>query len=78
MQKMVDQVEIHRKAASGEVMERIEAAVLLRDNFADLPDKEHAWKDLHRLTRDEHRNVLLGAVDALGSVFQHVPDKGEA
>ena len=78
VQKMVDQAEIHRKVMSGEVGERVEAVNLLRDNFADLPDKEEAWKDLTRLTKDENWNVPLYAADALGSVFPHVPDKEEA
>jgi HEAT repeat protein len=75
---MVDQAEIHRKVMSGEVGERAEAVNLLRDNFADLPDKEEAWKDLIRLTKDEDWNVPRYAADALGSAFLHVPAKEEA
>jgi HEAT repeat protein len=75
---MVDQAEIHRNAVSCEVEERKEAADQLRDNFTDLPDKEEAWKDLHRLTEDEDGDVRWGATFALGSAFQHVPDKKQA
>jgi HEAT repeat protein/predicted amidohydrolase len=76
--KMVDQAEIHRKARSDEVEERKDVVSLLRDNFADLPDKEEAWEDLHRLTGDDDDDVRWGAVEALGSVFQHIPDKEQA
>ena len=78
MQKMVDQAEIHRKAVSDEVEELREATGLLRGNFADLPDKEQAWDDLHRLAGDEDSGVRLGAAGALGTAFPHVPDKEEA
>ncbi len=72
---MVDQAEIHRKVASDDVGERREGVEQLRNNFADLPDKDAAWKDLIRLIGDEDINVRWRAVDALGSTFQHVPDK---
>ena len=75
---MVDQAEIHRKVASGDVRERIEGVKLLRSNFADLPDKDEAWKDLIRLTGDEDSNVRRIAAGALGTAFQHVPDKDVA
>ena len=75
---MVDQAEIHRKAMSSEVKERREAAELFRDNFADLPDKTHAWRDLHRLTQDKKSGVRLRAANALGSIFPQVTDKKEA
>ena len=78
MQTMVDQAEIHRKVASGKVEERKEAVDQLRDNFADLPDKEEAWKDLIRLTKDEDLDVQCHAADALGSAFQHIPKRKEA
>ena len=72
---MVDQAEIHRKVVSGDVGERMEGVEQLRSNFADLPDKDAAWKDLIQLIGDEDINVRWRAVDALGSTFQHVPDK---
>ncbi len=75
---MLDQAEIHRKAVSDEVEEHREAVEQLRSNFADLPDKEGAWEDLHQLTGDEDDNVRWGAVEVLGSVFQHIPDKEQA
>ena len=78
MQTMVEQAEIHRKAVSDEVEERIEAAWLLRYNFADLPGKDKAWDDLHRLIQDKVNGVRLHAADALGHAFPHVPDKKQA
>jgi HEAT repeat protein/predicted amidohydrolase len=78
VQEMVDQAEIHRKVASDKVEERKEAVDQLRDNFADLPDKEEAWKDLIRLTEDEDDFMRLHAADALGSAFQHIPKRKEA
>ena len=75
---MVDQAEIHRMAGSGDVEAHRDAVSLLRDNFADLPDKEEAWEDLHQLTGDEDDDVRWGAVEVLGSVFQHIPDKEQA
>jgi HEAT repeat protein len=75
---MVDQAEIHRKVASGEVKERREAAGQLSDNFADLSDKSEAWEDLHRLVGDEDSDVRWHAAYALESAFQYVPDKDEA
>jgi len=75
---MVDQAEIHRKVTGGDVEERRDAAEQLSDNFADLPDKDEAWKDLIRLTGYEDSYLILRAVDALGSAFRYVPDKDEA
>lgn len=76
--RMVDQAEIHRKVASGDVGERREGVEELRSNFVDLPDKDAAWKDLHQLTGDENHYVRLLAAAALGSAFQHVPAKDDA
>jgi len=75
---MVDQAEIHKKTVSFEIEERKEAAEQLRSDFADLPDKEAAWKDLHRLTQDEDWIVRWRAAGALGSAFQHIPDREAA
>ena len=75
MQTMVDQAEIHRKVASGEVEKRREAVNLLCDNFVDLPDKEEAWEDLIQLVQDEDYLVQWRATDALESAFLHVHDK---
>ncbi len=55
---MVDQAEIHRKVASDKVEERRKVVWQLRDNFADLPDKEEAWEDLIRLTQGDRRWVV--------------------
>jgi len=54
---MLDQTEIHRKAVSDEVKERREAVEQLEYDFVDLHDKEQAWEDLYRLTRDEDSSV---------------------
>ncbi len=78
MQTMVDQAEIHRKVASGDVGERIDGVEQLRSNFADLPDKDEAWNDLVRLTGDEDRGVRWCAADGFGSAFPHIPDKDAA
>jgi hypothetical protein len=50
---LVDQAEIHQKSLSDNVEDRIEAVDQLRNNFAILPDKEAAWKDLIRLTGEQ-------------------------
>ena len=75
---MVDQAEIHRKAISSEIKERIEAVGQLLNNFAVLPNKEQAWNDLIRLTQDEDSYVQWNASEALGPAFPHIPDKGQA
>jgi len=75
---MVDQEEIHKKTAIGEVKGCINAVEQLRNNFADLPDKEQAWDDLYRLTQDGVNAVRLGAAEALGSAFPHVSDRKQA
>ena len=75
---MVDQAEIHRKCISDNVEDRREAADRLRANFTSLPDKEAAWKDLHRLTGDEDNDVRSQAARALGAAFAAVPDKEAA
>jgi len=75
---MVDQVEIHRKVASDDVGERREVVEQLCSNFADLPDKDAAWKDLIQLTGDKDSDVRRSVADALGSTFPHVPDKDTA
>ena len=78
VQKMVDQADIHRKVVSGDVEERREAVRLLRDNFADLPDKEEAWRDLIQLTGDENWEVREHVADAFSSAFPHVIEKEDA
>ncbi len=63
---------------SSKVKERIEAARQLLSDFADLPDRELSWDDLHRLTQDKDLFVRRRAVYVLGSAFQHVPDREQA
>jgi HEAT repeat protein len=72
---VIDQAEIHRKASSSRLEDRIEAARSLGSAFAHVPDKEMAWNDLHRLTQDKDGSVRSGAARSLGSAFAHVPDK---
>jgi HEAT repeat protein/ubiquinone/menaquinone biosynthesis C-methylase UbiE len=75
---MADQAEIHRKAVSGKVEDRREAADQLWDNFAVLPDKKQAWEDLHLLTQDKDWDVRRHAACAIGAAFQHILDKEQA
>ncbi len=69
---MADQAEIHRMANSRDVEVRKEAAEQLRKNFADLPDKKQAWKDLIKLTSDNYRDVRASTYHSLGkaSIFK--------
>ena len=47
--------------------------------FGHVPDKDQAWKDLHRLTLDDEQRLCDGVLhDALGTAFVHVPDKDQA
>jgi HEAT repeat protein len=43
--------------------------------FSQIPNKEQAWQDLHKLTQDEDRDVRRGAACSLGTAFSQVPDK---
>lgn len=65
---MVDQAEIHRKAVSSEIGKRGEAAMRLRSDFADLPDREAAWKDLHQLTQDKDEFVQSRSYYSIGRI----------
>ena len=65
---MVDQAEIHRKAVSSEIGKRGEAAGRLRSDFAYLPDREAAWKDLHQLTQDKDRWVQSRSYYSIGRI----------
>jgi HEAT repeat protein len=51
------------------------AAEALGCAFSQVPDKQQAWNDLHRLTFDQESHVRSNAAEALGSVFPEVPDK---
>ncbi|WXG41616.1 MAG: hypothetical protein WED07_12780 [Candidatus Freyarchaeum deiterrae] len=76
---MVSQDEIHRKTKSRKIKERRKATILIRDNFAVLPDKEQAWEDLHRLTRDKDSDVRVSANHSLGraSIFRATEAESE-
>ncbi|PHP45277.1 phosphorylase, partial [Methanosarcinales archaeon ex4572_44] len=43
-----------------------------------MPDRDTAWKDLHKLTQDKNSRVRRRAADALGHAFQHIPDRDTA
>ena len=75
---MVDQEEIHRLAQSDDEKERHKALNQFQNNFAFLPDKQQAWKDLLALTKDEYTVVQWYTGGALGSAFPHVTDKEQA
>jgi len=75
---MVDQAKIHRDVVSVYVKVRKEAVEQLRRNFADLSDKEQAWKDLHRLTEDENGRVRGRAIGGLGNAFPYAPEREQA
>ena len=74
----MSQAKIHEKAFSSDADQRREGARLLTWEYYRLEDKETAWKDLHRLTRDQDSQVREQAAIALGSAFQFVPDKKAA
>ncbi len=57
---------------------RFWAANALGAAFSNVPDKESAWQDLHRLTGDEDSDVRFWAANALGAAFSNVPDKESA
>jgi HEAT repeat protein len=46
--------------------------------FSQVPDKQQAWNDLHRLTSDEDKNIRYKIVDALHSSLPHIPNKQQA
>ena len=71
-------MEIHEKSISKEHEDRREALKLLKTHFSNLQDKDQAWQDLFRLTKDEDSFVRGGAARALGLAFSQIPDKGQA
>ena len=75
---MVDQAEIHRDVVSVYAKVRREALKQLRRNFADLPDKEQAWKDLYWLTEDGNGYVRRSATVGLGHALSYVSDREQA
>ena len=48
----------------------MEAAHALGSAFSQVPDKDQAWKDLHRLTQDEDSYVRWRAAACSGNSFQ--------
>ena len=57
---------------------RWEAALALGTAFPNVPDKEAAWRDLHRLAGDQDSEVRGRAASALRAAFPNVPDKEAA
>ena len=57
---------------------RFYTASALGSAFSDVPDKQQAWNDLHKLTNDASWSVKSSAAFALGSAFSDVPDKQQA
>lgn len=58
--------------------EHIDSVNELRYNFANLPNKQQAWRDLIMLTQEKDSNIRRQAANAVGSCFLTVPDKQEA
>ncbi|NOR48416.1 MAG: hypothetical protein GQ533_10310, partial [Methanosarcinaceae archaeon] len=75
---MIDQAEIHRKARSKDVSERLEAINEFHKYFVLFPDKKQAWSDLRRLTKDKDFSVQITAVKSMGPAFPYIPDKNQA
>jgi HEAT repeat protein len=71
---LIDQDKIHNQCFSADPKERMLALDKLK-YFSQVPDKQLAWNDLHRLTTDENSDVRYRAAYALGSAFSQVPDK---
>jgi hypothetical protein len=46
--------------------------------FIQVPYKDQAWLDLHRLVRDENSGVRWSAAVSLGSAFPYAPEKNRA
>lgn len=75
---MVNQTENHRIAQSKDVRKRREILNQLINNFTNLPDKDHAWKDLITYTKDEDNYIKKHALTYLYSAFSQVPNKEQA
>ncbi|WP_229390427.1 HEAT repeat domain-containing protein [Methanosarcina sp. DH2] len=75
---MIDQEKIHNQCLNDDPKKRIYALRHLGLDFYQIPDKQQAWDDLHRLTNDEDSNVRSSAAEVLGSLFSQMPDKQQA
>jgi len=51
------------------------AALALGAAFSQIPNKDLAWKDLHRLTTAKYSVVRANATIALGEAFSQIPNK---
>ena len=54
------------------------AANALGTAFSQVPNKDLAWQDIHRLTQDENANVRLHAPGALLDAISQISDKDQA
>lgn len=75
---MPEQTEIHEKSISEKIEDRREAPSLMETYFSNFSDKNQAWQDLVRLTRDKYSPVRREAAYALESIVNQVPDKDQA
>ena len=57
---------------------RYRAVHALGSVFYQVPDKQQAWNDLHRLINEKSHGIRESAISILGSVFYQVPDKQQA
>ena len=57
---------------------RRSAADALGSAFSQVPNKDQAWEDLHRLAQDEDKNVRWSAAHAMGSAFNLISAKDQA
>lgn len=74
---MANQTEIHRKSESSRVEERKEAVALLRYSFQEMPDKQQAWEDILRLTRDADMAVRVSAAVTLSNAIPYLNARKE-
>lgn len=78
MIKILNQTEIHKKAHSKDVNDRIKAGNELLKIFSNLPDEEEAWKDLILLLSDPIKIIRLNAEKVIVHVYPQIKDKNQA
>ncbi|MCX6674426.1 MAG: HEAT repeat domain-containing protein [Methanothrix sp.] len=76
LEALKDDSQLVRNCADSSV--RWGAADALGSAFSQVPSKDQAWQDLHKLTQDEDHSVRGAAARVLGSAFSQVPDKDQA
>lgn len=75
---VINEPEIYRKAQSGKVSERKEAAYEMGKNFKVFTDRERATNDLLKLAKDEKWEIRREAAKAIGSAFIYLTDRERA